>query len=238
VIVAAAAVLVVAALGIGLGVTLAGGSGSSIGSVPARGSLSGKLALPDAAVVHKLFKGIPQHGNGLGQTTAPVTMIEYIDLQCPFCDAFSLKVLPDLVSRYVRPGVLRIEAIPLGFIGPDSERGRLAAIAAAKQNRMFDFMELLYANQGTENTGWLNDTMVTRAAASVPGLAVPKLLAVRKLATTSRIANSFDQSAQTVGVRRTPTILVGKTGRSPKQVVLSSPTDEASVAAAINAATG
>ena len=36
---------------------------------------------------------------------------------------------------------------------------------------------VLYANQGTENTGWLNETMVTSAAASVPGLNVPKLLA-------------------------------------------------------------
>jgi protein-disulfide isomerase len=234
VIIAAAAVLVLAAIGIGLGVAFTGGSGSSIGTVPLRGSLTGKLALPEAAVVHTLLKGIPQRGNGLGKTTAPVTMVEYIDLQCPFCDAFELKVFPDLVSRYVRPGTLRIQQIPLGFIGPDSQRGRLAAIAAAKQNRMFDFSEILYANQGTENTGWLNDKMVTRAAASIPGLAVRRLLAVRKLPATARIANSFDQSANTVGVSRTPTILVGKTGGAPLQVTLKSPTDEASVAAAID----
>ena len=236
VIVAAAAVLVVVALGIGLGVALTGGSGSSTGVTPARGSLTGKQVLPDAKVVHQLFAGVPQHGNALGASTAPVTMVEYIDLQCPYCDQFELNVLPSLVSGYVRPGQVKIEAIPLAFIGPDSQRGRLAAIAAAKQNHMFDFMEMLYANQKTENTGWLSDTMVTRAAASVPALAVRKLLADRKLANTSRIAASFDQSANTVGVTRTPTILVGKTGQAPKQVTLTSPTDEASVAAAIAAA--
>jgi len=233
---AAVAVIVVVGLGIGLGVALAGSSGSSLGKIPAKGSLTGKLTLPNAATVHRLFKGIPQQGNALGKPSAPVTMIEYIDLQCPYCDQFELNVLPDLVSRYVKPGAVKIEAIPIAFIGPDSQRGRLAAIAAAKQNHMFDFMEVLYSNQKTENTGWLNDTMVTRAAASIPGLDVPKLLADRKTAATATVAKSFDQSASTAQVRETPTILVGKTGQSPKQVGLTSPTDEASVIAAITAA--
>ena len=236
VIVVAAAVLVAAALGIGIGVALAGGSGSSIGTVPARGSLTGRLTLPNAAIVHRLFNGIPQRGNALGHASAPVTMVEYIDLQCPYCDEFELGVLPDLVSRYVRPGVLKIEAIPIAFIGPDSQRGRLAAIAAAKQNHMFDFMELLYANQKTENTGWLNDSTVARAAASIPGLDVPTLLAERKTASTAGVAKAFDHSADAAAVRKTPTLLVGKTGQPPTQVKLRSPTDEASVVAAITAA--
>lgn len=236
VLLAALIVIVVAGLGVGLGVALAGGSGSSLGKVPATGSLTGKLTLPNAAIVHRLFNGVPQRGNALGKASAPVTMVEYIDLQCPYCDQFELNVLPDLVSRYVKAGAVKIEAIPIAFIGPDSQRGRLAAIAAAKQNHMFDFMEVLYANQKTENTGWLSDSMVTRAAASIPGLDVPKLLADHKTADTATVAKSFDQSAKTAQVRETPTILVGKTGQSPKQVALRSPTDEASVIAAIAAA--
>ena len=71
------------------------------------------------------------------------------------------------------PGKVKIEARPIAFIGPDSERGRAAALAAAAQNRMFNFMEILYFNQGPENTGWLDDAMVKAAAASIPGLDVP-----------------------------------------------------------------
>lgn len=236
--IAAFAVIVIAGLGVGLGVALAGGSGSSLGKVPATGSLTGKFTLPNASTVHRLFSGIPQQGNALGKSSAPTTLVEYIDLQCPYCDQFELNVLPDLMSRYVRPGALKIEAFPIAFIGPDSQRGRLAAIAAAKQDHMFDFMELLYASQKTENTGWLSDTIVSRAAASIPGLDVPKLLADRKTSNTANVAKSFDQSANAAQVRATPTILVGKTGESPKQVALRTPTDEASVIAAINAASG
>lgn len=233
---AAAAAVVVIGVGVGVGVAVAGGSGPSLGKVPARGSLTNRYTLPNAAIVHRLFKGIPQHGNALGKSTAPVTMVEYIDLQCPFCDAFELDVLPGLLSRYVRPGALRIEALPVPVIGPDSQRGQLAAIAAARQNHMFDFMEILYANQKTENTGWLDDTMVERAAASIPGLDVTKLLSERKTSSTASVAKSFDSSATAIALRGTPTILVGKTGKSPAPVTLKSPTDEASLVAAIKAA--
>ena len=70
-------------------------------------------------------------------------------------------------------------ARPIAFIGPDSERGRAAALAAAAQNRMFNFMEMLYFNQGPENTGWLDEAMVEAAAASIPGLDVPRLVSAR-----------------------------------------------------------
>jgi protein-disulfide isomerase len=231
-------VLVLAAVGGGLGVALSGGSAATTANVPAHGSLTGRLTLPNAAAVQRLFAGIPQRANVLGSSSAPVTMVEYIDLQCPYCDAFELQVLPDLLTRYVRPGTLRIEARPLAFIGPDSDRGRLGAIAAAGQNRMFNYMELLYANQGSENTGWLDDSMVARAAASIPGLDVTRLLTAR---TTQRVKTSaarFDGLAARDAVRGTPTLYVGRTGETLHQVTLASPTDEASVAAAVDAARG
>ncbi len=233
VLIAVGAVVVLAALGIGLGVALAGGS-SSLKNVPVTGSLTNKLTLPQAAQVHKLLAGVPQKGNVLGKANAPATLIEYIDLQCPFCDQFELTVFPDLVTQYVQDGTLKIEAVPLAFIGPDSQRGRLAAIAAAKQNKMFDFMEVLYANQGTENTGWLTNNEVTKAAASVPGLDVQKALAGAKLKSASDLAKSFDKSAIAARVSRTPTIYVGPTGKSLSQVTLKNASDKASVVAAIN----
>src|SRR5690348_9006186 len=53
-----------------------GGNGSSSGTATG-------TALPDAATIQKQFAGIPQQGNVLGKATAPATLVEYIDLQCP-----------------------------------------------------------------------------------------------------------------------------------------------------------
>ncbi len=234
VLLAAAGVLVLIGVGVGLGVALSSSSSSSSSTVPTRGSLVN--ALPQAKKVQQLLQGIPQNGNVLGKPSAPVTVVEYIDLQCPFCQQFESHVFPDLVSKYIRPGKVKLEARPLAFIGPDSERGREAAIAAGRQGKFFNFAEILYYNQGAENTGWLDQSMVERAAASIPGLDVPQLVDAAKSSDVKSEASQFDSTAQADQVSSTPTILVGRSGGTPTQVPLTSPTDEQSVVAAIKQA--
>ncbi len=69
-----------------------------------------------------------------------------------------------------------MEVRPIAFIGQDSQRGRAALLAAGMQNKLFNFMQLMYNNQGPENTSWLNDDLITSAAASIPGVDVDQLL--------------------------------------------------------------
>ncbi len=183
-----------------------GGNGSS--SSTATGT-----ALPDAATIQKQFAGIPQQGNVLGKAAAPATLVEYIDLQCPVCRDFETNVMPTLIDRYVRTGKLKVIARPVSVIGPDSERGRRAMIAAFKQNRGFNFAQLLYFNQGPENGGWLDDSMVADAAASIPGVDVKQLQDSVNTKAVADQTTQFDQQAQADQLAGTPTILVGKTGQ-------------------------
>jgi protein-disulfide isomerase len=234
VLIAVGAVIVAVAVGIVLAISLSGGS--STPNAPAVGSLTN--ALPGAAEVQKLFAGIPQSSNTLGGAKAPVTLAEYIDLQCPYCGEFESTVMPKLVRQYVRNGDVRIEQRMLAFIGPDSVRGRNAALAAGLQNKQFNFSELLYLNQGTENTGWLDQRMVVAAGASIPGLKVPQMLSDAKSSQVSTTAKAIDAEAKTAGISSTPTILVGKTGGKLTTVTMSSPTDYAAIQAAIANAQG
>ena len=235
VLIGAVALMCAVGLAVGLGIALTGGS-STRTSVPERGSLTG--ALPGAGRVESIFRGIPQTGHVLGSPKAPVTMIEYVDLQCPYCRDFASEALPALVSRYVRTGKVKVEQRLLGFIGPDSERGRLAAIAAGQQGKLFNLVELLYFNQGAENTGWLSHDLVVAAAASIPGVAVPRLLADAGSGSAKEQAAAFDRLAKAGNVNSTPTILVGKSGDKPRPVTLTSPADGQAVAAAIEKALG
>ena len=209
VLIAASGVVALIVVAIVLGFLLTGGNSSS-SSTPARGSVTN--ALPGAAEAQRLFAGIPQNGNVLGSHNAPVTVVQYIDLQCPFCQEFETQAMPKLLARYVRNGKVKIEARPIAFIGPDSERGRAGALAAAQQNRMFNYMQLLYLNQGTENTGWLNDAMATSAAASIPGLNVRAWSSARNSSTVKDQSSQFDNQSDADNVTETPTVLVGKTG--------------------------
>lgn len=231
---AAGAVVILAVIGIVLGVTLSGGNNNgSLKDLPAVGSCA--TGLPGCTDVEALFNGIPQKGLTLGSAFAPVTMIEYIDLQCPFCQEFETQVMPDILKKYVRTKKLKIEVRPLDFIGPDSSRGRNAMIAAGEQNKAFNFAEILYDNQKTENTGWLNDAMIGQAAASIPGLKVHQLLTAQNSGTVKSQASRFDALQTQDQVTGTPTIFVSKNGgKTKKQVALQSSTDEATLVAALN----
>jgi protein-disulfide isomerase len=207
-----------------------------VGFTFGRGGSSSAGALSGKAQVQALLKGIPQHGNVLGQATAPATIVEYIDLQCPYCRQFETQALPTLIQKYVRTGKAKLVMRPIAFIGPDSQFGRLAAIAAERQNRLFNFAELLYLNQGAENSGWLDGSIVASAARSISGVNVSKLLADAGAKATTNAAAAFDRQASADAVSATPTILVGKTGGTLERVTLSSPSDAQSVGAAVGRA--
>ena len=236
VLIGAAVLIVAVAAAVALAFALTGGSSTTTTTAPARGSLEN--ALPGAAEANRLLKGIPQRGNVLGRAEAPATLVEYVDLQCPYCQQFETQAMPTLIERYVRTGKAKLELRPVAFIGPDSQRGRNAAIAAGQQNKLFNFVHVLYLNQGAENTGWLGDDMITAVAASVPGMDVHRLLDDRNSAATADEARSFDQQAADDHLKGTPKILVGERGQTPQEVQLTSPTDVQSVADALDRALG
>jgi protein-disulfide isomerase len=182
--------------------------------------------LSGASEVAKQFNGIPQHGDVLGKASAPATMVEYIDLQCPICRQFETEVMPTIIDRYVRTGKLKVIARPVTIIGPDSETGRRGMIAAFKQNRGFNFAQLLYFNQGPENGGWLDDSMVANAGASIPGVRVAALQNAAGSQAVKQQASSYDSQAQADDLSGTPTLVLGKSGGKLTSLGAGSPTVE------------
>jgi protein-disulfide isomerase len=198
--------------------------------------LSAGGTLPGAEEVIAPLDGIPQEGVVLGEEDAPVTLVQFIDLQCPFCREYEVEALPPLVEEQVRDGQLRIETRGLSFIGPDSERGMRAVLAAGLQNRAYELTSLFYANQGAENAGWLSDDLIAAAGRSIPGLDVEKLFDDMGSGTVDDLLEEHAADAETRGVNSTPTVLVGPTGGDLKVVQIESPSDVASIEEAIEAA--
>lgn len=187
---------------------------------------SATSTLQGAAETEQLLKGIPQKNFVLGNPNAPVTLVEYIDLQCPDCDQFELTEFKPLVDKYVRAGKLKIVIQPWQILdGPgeyDSLRGQKATIAAAAQNKAFDFSQVLYHNQSTEHTHWLNDAMISRIAASVDGLDTYQLAKDANSADTQSVIKSISDFAQahynpqTGEMYGTPNLFLGKGKETPQ----------------------
>ena len=124
-----------------------------------------------------LFDGIPQDGIALGSPDARATLVEFADLQCPFCAQYARDVLPTIVDRYVRTGDLRLELRLRAFLGEDSRHGAMVAAAAGRQDRLWPFVDGFYGHQGPENSGYATDAFLRERAEATTGLDVRRALA-------------------------------------------------------------
>jgi protein-disulfide isomerase len=206
----AGAAVVAGALVAVLAVTTGGGS-----TAPAAGAVG-------ASRVATMLAGIPQRGEELGSSKAPVTLIEFADPQCPYCGDFARAVLPEIIQRYVRTGKVQIRFNGMAFVGADSVTALRTALAAGRQDRFWNVMELLFENQGTENTGWVTDSLLRSIGSAVPGLDTQKMLDERNSNAVDEAIARAATFAQQAGVNSTPTFAVGKTGGSLQIVQLSS----------------
>ena len=195
-----------------------------------------KAATSAEAEVTKELAGIQQSGNSLGSPTAPVTLQYFGDLECPICQKFTLGALPPLIQHWVREGKLRIEYRNLETATREPETFKTqqaAALAAGKQNKMWNYLETFYHEQGAEDSGYVTEQYLRGLAQQVPGLNIPKWSSER---TKSEFANQIEadaQAANAAGFTGTPAFLIGHTGGSPKTLEYSSLEDPSSFDKAI-----
>jgi len=114
-----------------------------------------------------LFAGIPQQGTTLGAPSAPVTLVQFEDMQCPVCREYQEDGFSGVVDEYVRPGKVKLRFAGLAFLGSDSEKALSHVLAAGKQGKLWQYVDALYANQGAENSGWVTDELLERLAGDV-----------------------------------------------------------------------
>lgn len=181
----------------------------------------------ESSAVEELFRGVPQDGVALGDPDAPATLIEFVDLQCPFCAEYAREVLPAVVERYVRPGRVRLELRTLTFIGPDSERAAGVAAAAAQQDAMWPLVELFFRNQGPENSGYATDAFLRGVADETPGLDAGRALAARDGAAAQRLLAEARQAAARLRVTSTPSFLIARGGGPPRPLEIRALTADA-----------
>jgi protein-disulfide isomerase len=124
---------------------------------------------PKAATI---VDGIPESNGVLGDPNAPVTVTEYVDLQCPVCASAAKETLPALIDDYVRTGKVKLQARTLSFLGPDSVRAARVAAGAERQGRLWAFLETFYAAQGAENSGYVTDAFLRDVAQAADAGAV------------------------------------------------------------------
>ena len=162
---------------------------------------------------------VPQHpypaelvdGDVVGSPEAPVVIELYADFQCPACQLFVTERLARLVSEFVVPGTVRIEAKDIDILGRGSQSESLelavGARCAAEQDRYWEFHDIVFWNQGRENRGD-HDTAFIARVADAAGLDRTAFDACAARADVRAPIRQQTAAALAAGISSTPTLLV------------------------------
>jgi protein-disulfide isomerase len=86
-----------------------------------------------------------------GSPSAPVTVYEMSDFQCPYCKRFAQETFPEIERRYITPGKVRWVYInfPLTNLHPHAVAAAELALCAARQDGFWRVHDLLFQHQET-----------------------------------------------------------------------------------------
>jgi protein-disulfide isomerase len=143
----------------------------------------------------------------LGDPNAPVTLVEFGDYQCYFCNQFFHTTENDLFKNYVETGKVKVIFKDYTIIGPDSVTAAHAAHCADDQGLFWKYHDTLYNNWDGENNGWASSENLFQFAgdAGLDTGEFSKCMIDSKH--TSIIVNS-NQDAKDLGLTGTPAFFI------------------------------
>jgi protein-disulfide isomerase len=195
------------------------------------GGSGGDTKLENVSRVQSELRGLKQQGLTLGDPNAKVTVVEFGDLQCPVCKAYSEQVMPAVIQGPVQDGQAKLEFRNWTIIGSQSKPAATAALAASEQGRYWSFITLFYRNQGEENSGYVTDSFLEAVAKGAGVANLSKWNDARQSSKWDAQLNDTNAEAQQLGLTGTPGFLFeGPKGRK----VVPSPGSAAAIESAIN----
>src|SRR5215469_1792283 len=141
----------------------------------------------------------------LGSKDAPLTMVEFTDFQCPFCERFHTSTFADLKRDYIDTGKLRFVSrdLPLDF-HPNAMQAAEAGRCAGEQGQFWAMRDRMNANPDRLDmaslVSWAQDLKL-----NVNGF--------RACVESQKYKNAIQsdiQMAQRIGANGTPSFVVGK----------------------------
>lgn len=173
-----------------------GGGGGGASAKPST-NVRSKTNVANVSRVSTLLAGIPQTPGTmpeLGNPKAKVTITEFGDFECSVCDELALPsgvtspglvadgqggsgtgILDSVIKDYVATGKAKLvfkslETVTGAWSNAVWLRQQSAANAAALQGKGWEYVELIYAEQGKEQVNWATPAVLESIAKQIPGL--------------------------------------------------------------------
>ena len=103
----------------------------------------------------------------MGDSNAPITILEWGDYQCTFCYKFHQDTLDTIKEDYIKTGKVRLVFKDFPLNGPDSLLAAEASYCADDQKKYWQYHDELYKNWGGERTGWITRESLNSFAVTI-----------------------------------------------------------------------
>ncbi len=143
----------------------------------------------------------------LGDINAPITLIEFGDYQCHFCNVHFHKTEHSLLENYIDTGKVKMIFKDFTIIGPDSINAAHGAHCANDQGKFWQYHDILYNNWTGENNGWASSDNLLRFAQEIE-LDIEIWSDCMIEARHSQIITDSSKNARDLGITGTPAFFV------------------------------
>ncbi len=162
-----------------------------------------ELGPPKVSMATFLENGSPI----LGDPNAPVTLVEFGDYQCKFCNVFFHSTEDDILKNYVETGKVRMIFKDYNIIGPDSITASHGAHCANDQELFWEYHDILYSNWAGENNGWASSENLAKFAQEI-GLDMDEWSECMANVIHSEVILASNGDARTLQLTGTPAFFV------------------------------
>lgn len=160
-----------------------------------------------------LLAGLQQNGFTLGDPKAPLNLVEFLDVQCPYCAAHEIDEQPTVIQELVRTGKATLTMQPIDLLGGDSQPGRVVAARMATKNKAWDFVNLWYLQQGNESTGYATPQYLNMLATQTLGKATSADSSTTPGPEETKLLAEVDANRKALKISSTPSFAIGRTGQ-------------------------
>jgi protein-disulfide isomerase len=143
----------------------------------------------------------------LGDPSAPITLIEFGDYQCHFCNVHFHNTEHSLLENFVETGKVKMIFKDFTIIGPDSVNAAHGAHCAEDQGKFWQYHDILYNNWTGENNGWASSDNLLRFAQEIE-LDIDRWSDCMIDARHSQIIADSSKDARDLGITGTPAFFV------------------------------
>ena len=143
----------------------------------------------------------------LGDPNAPITIVEFGDYQCFYCNKFFHDTEHQIHDNYIKTGKAKLVFKDFTIIGPDSVVAAHAAHCADEQGKFWEYHDTLYNNWNGENNGWASAQNQLKFAQQV-GLDETKFTECMNSEKYTEKIQASSEDAKTLGLTGTPAFFV------------------------------